>query len=89
LTFSHYLLHYESGKKMTLQNRLRVLRAVKNVTQEDLARAIDVSRQTINAIELGKFNPSVLTALKLARFFGTPVEEIFTAVQEESREEDR
>lgn len=72
---------------MKLQNNLRVLRAVKNLTQEDLAKAVEVSRQTINAIELGKFNPSVLTALKLARFFGTPVEEIFSIAQEEHREE--
>lgn len=62
---------------MKLENNLRVLRAKKNITQEELAEAIGVSRQTINAIELGKFNPSVLTALKLAKFFETPVEEVF------------
>jgi len=74
---------------MNLKNNLRVLRAVKDITQEDLASAIGVSRQTVNAIELGKFNPSVLTALKLARFFGTPVEEIFAIVEEERLEENR
>jgi len=74
---------------MKLQNRLKVLRAVKSVTQDDLAQAVEVSRQTINAIELGKFNPSVMTALKLARFFGTPVEEIFAIVKEEFHEENR
>lgn len=73
---------------MKLQNRLRVLRAVKSVTQDELAQAIEVSRQTINAIELGKFNPSVMTALKLARFFGTPVEEIFVIVEEDRLEKD-
>lgn len=74
---------------MKLQNHLRVLRAVKNITQEDLAEAVGVSRQTINAIELGKFNPSVLTALKMSRFFGTPVEEVFFIVEEERLEENR
>ncbi|MCX6560762.1 MAG: helix-turn-helix transcriptional regulator [Candidatus Aminicenantes bacterium] len=74
---------------MKLQNRLKVLRAAKSVTQDDLAQAVEVSRQTINAIELGKFNPSVMTALKLARFFGTPVEEIFAIVEEERHEENR
>jgi putative transcriptional regulator len=71
---------------MKLQNHLKVLRAAKAVTQDDLAQAVEVSRQTINAIELGKFNPSVLTALKLARFFETPVEEIFAIVEEERLE---
>ncbi len=62
---------------MHLENNLRVWRAKRNITQEELAEAIGVSRQTINAIELGKFNPSVLTALNLAKFFGTNIEEIF------------
>jgi putative transcriptional regulator len=62
---------------MKLENNLKVLRAKRNITQEELAEAIDVSRQTINAIELGKFNPSILTALNLAKFFETTVEEIF------------
>jgi putative transcriptional regulator len=62
---------------MKLRNNLRVLRAKRDITQEDLAEAIGVSRQTINAIELGKFNPSVVTALNLARFFETAVEEVF------------
>jgi putative transcriptional regulator len=69
---------------MKLQNNLRVLRAKKDITQELLAEAIDVSRQTINAIELGKFNPSVVTALKLARFFGATVEEVFFLEGEKS-----
>jgi putative transcriptional regulator len=71
---------------MKLENNLRVLRAKKNITQEELAEAIGVSRQTINAIELGKFNPSVLTALKLARFFETNVEEIFFISREDTHE---
>ena len=71
---------------MKLENNLRVLRAKKNITQEELAQAIGVSRQTINAIELGKFNPSVLTALKLAEFFETAVEAVFIISREGNHE---
>lgn len=58
-------------------NRLRVERAIKNITQEELAKEIGVSRQTINAIELGKYVPSTVLSLKIARFFGRKMEEIF------------
>jgi putative transcriptional regulator len=60
-----------------LGNRLKVLRAEKNVTQQEVAAAVDVSRQTINAVERGRFVPSTLTALRLAEYFGVRVEEIF------------
>jgi putative transcriptional regulator len=74
---------------MKLENNLKVLRAKRNITQEELAEAIDVSRQTINAIELGKFNPSILTALNLAKFFETNVEEIFYISKEWNHEKNR
>ncbi|GAA4045354.1 helix-turn-helix transcriptional regulator [Flavobacterium chungnamense] len=61
-----------------MTNNLKVLRAIKNISQEDLARQIEVSRQTINAMEKGKYVPSTVLALKLARFFDKPVEDIFT-----------
>ena len=60
-----------------MENRIRVLRAEKNWTQEDLAVAVGVSRQTINAIEKGKFDPSLPTAFRIARLFGQPVEAVF------------
>jgi putative transcriptional regulator len=60
-----------------MTNNLKVLRAVKNISQEDLAKQIEVSRQTINAMEKGKYVPSTVLALKLARFFEKPVEDIF------------
>lgn len=60
-----------------MKNNLKVLRAIKNVSQEELANQISVSRQTINAMEKGKYVPSTLLALKLARYFEKPVEEIF------------
>ena len=61
-----------------MENIIRVLRAVKALTQEDLAKALGVSRQTINAIEKGKYNPSLDLAFKMAAYFETTIEEIFT-----------
>ena len=60
-----------------MKNTLRVERAIKNITQADLAEAIGVSCQTINTIESNKYVPSTVLALKIARVFGKPVEEIF------------
>ena len=60
-----------------MRNTIKVERAKKNITQADLAEAIDVSRLTIHSIETGKFNPSILIALKMARFFDSPVDELF------------
>ena len=60
-----------------MKNRLKVLRAEREWTQLDLAVALDVSRQTVNAIETGKYDPSLPLAFRLARLFGRPIEEIF------------
>lgn len=60
-----------------MKNRLKVLRAERDWTQAALANALDVSRQTINAIEKGKFDPSLPLAFKCARLFGLSIEEIF------------
>jgi len=60
-----------------MKNRVRELRSLKNMTQEDLAEIIGVSRQTINAIEKEKFDPSLPTAFKMANLFKLPIEEIF------------
>ena len=60
-----------------MRNTIKVERAKKNITQADLAEAIDVSRLTIHSIETGKFNPSILIALKIARYFGIRVDELF------------
>ena len=61
-----------------MKNSIRVARATQKMTQQQLADAIGVSRQTVNAIESGKFVPSTLLALKVARLFEKPVEEIFS-----------
>lgn len=60
-----------------MRNRLKVLRAARDWTQADLARALEVSRQTVNAIETGKYDPSLPLAFRLARLFELPIEEIF------------
>jgi len=61
-----------------MENELKVFRAKKDITQKELAEEMEVSRQTINAIETGKYNPSLELALKLAKFFDTDVEQIFS-----------
>jgi len=62
---------------MEFSNNLRIWRAKRDITQEELGKAVQLSRQTIHSIERGKFVPSVISALKLAQFFETTVEEIF------------
>lgn len=65
-----------------IQNTIQTLRTNKGMTQEELACAVGVSRQTIIAIERGNYTPSVLLALKLAHTFKKPVESIFTITYE-------
>ncbi len=67
-----------------MKNRLRVLRAERDWSQGDLAQRLEVSRQSVNAIETGKFDPSLPLAFKLARLFGMPIEEIFSDEEERS-----
>lgn len=60
-----------------MKNTIKIERALKNITQEDLAKKIGVSRQTINAMEAGKYVPSTVLALKIAKYFDKKVENIF------------
>ena len=66
-----------------MKNNIRVARAEVRMTQQQLADVVDVSRQTINAIESGKFVPSTMLALKIARTFEKQVEEIFSLEEED------
>mgnify|MGYP006340948769 FL=1 len=66
-----------------MKNPIRVARAEQRITQQELANATGVSRQTINAIESGKFVPSTVLALKIAHTFQKPVEEIFQLEEED------
>jgi len=60
-----------------MENRLRVLRAEQKLSQAALAEALEVSRQTINSIETGKYDPSLSLAFKVAKYFGKQIEEVF------------
>lgn len=62
-----------------MENRLRVLRAEREWSQQDLAERLEVSRQSVNAIETGKYDPSLPLAFRIAELFGRPIEDIFTS----------
>lgn len=65
-----------------MKNRLEELRREKNIKQEELAAVLKVSRQTIGSLENGRYNPSIILAFKIARYFGRPIEEIFIYEEE-------
>lgn len=65
-----------------MKNTLRVLRADRGWSQGELAEKLNVSRQTVNALETGKYDPSLPLAFKIARLFGAPIERIFTPDEE-------
>jgi len=62
---------------ITMKNRIKVLRAERNWTQADLAQKLDVSRNSVNAIETGKYDPSLPLAFRIAELFGLRIEDIF------------
>ena len=64
-------------KEYVVKNRLEELRKQRGIKQEDLASALEVSRQTIGSLENGRYNPSILLAFKIAHYFGMSIEEIF------------
>ncbi len=67
-----------------MKNKLEEIRRARGITQEELAAILEVSRQTIGSLENGRYNPSILLACKIARYFALPVEEIFI-YEEESK----
>ena len=66
-----------------MKNRLEELRKQRGIRQEELADTLGVSRQTIGSLENGRYNPSILLAFKIARYFGTGIEDIFLYEEEE------
>lgn len=60
-----------------MKNRLEEIRSSKGINQEELARALSVSRQTISSLENGRYNPSILLAFKIAKYFSMSIEDIF------------
>ena len=75
--------HFRGGEGV--KNRLEELRKARGMTQEELAEALEVSRQTVGSLENGRYNPSILLAFKIARLFETTIEEVF--LYEEQGEE--
>ncbi|NLW17444.1 MAG: helix-turn-helix transcriptional regulator [Firmicutes bacterium] len=70
-----------------MHNRVRELRTAMNLTQEELAQLVGVSRQTIISIENGRYNPSIMLAYKIARHFGLHIEEVFLCEKELEQEQ--
>ncbi|MDD5605070.1 MAG: helix-turn-helix transcriptional regulator [Dehalococcoidales bacterium] len=66
-----------------MKNRLEEIRRAKGIKQEDLASALEVSRQTIGSLENGRYNPSIVLAFKIARYFGLSIEEVFIYQEEQ------
>lgn len=69
-----------------MKNRLEEIRKKRGITQEELANELEVSRQTIGSLENGRYNPSIILAFKIARYFGMSIEDIFI-YQEDANEE--
>ncbi len=65
-----------------MKNRIEEIRSARGIRQEELAKAMGVSRQTISSLENGRYNPSILLAHKIARFFGLAIEEVFIFEEE-------
>ncbi|GAA0101959.1 helix-turn-helix transcriptional regulator [Paraclostridium bifermentans] len=70
-----------------MKNRLEEIRKQNKVTQEELATALEVSRQTIGSLENGRYNPSIILAFKIARYFNMTIEEIFIYEEEDGNED--
>lgn len=70
----------------TLKNRLEEIRKQNDIRQEDLAAALEVSRQTIGSLENGRYNPSIILAFKIAKYFGMSIEEIFIYEEEQKND---
>jgi putative transcriptional regulator len=77
-----------AGNADNLRNRVRIIRAQQGLTQEELGAAVGLTRQSIIAIEKGRFTPSIHTALKLAAVLGTLVDELFWLAIEQEQEDD-
>ena len=76
-------------KEDDVKNHLEVLRKARGIKQEELADAMEVSRQTIGSLENGRYNPSILLAFKLARYFNLSIEDIFIYEEERVENEEK
>ena len=69
-----------------MKNRLEEIRKQRGIRQEELAAALKVSRQTVSSLENGRYNPSIMLAFKIARYFGMGIEELFLYEEEENEQ---
>lgn len=69
-----------------MKNKLEEIRKGRGIKQEELAAALEVTRQTIGSLENGRYNPSIILAFKIARYFGMTIEEIFIYEEEKNNE---
>ena len=77
------MLDILAGKKVgNVKNRIEEMRTARGTRQEELAKALGVSRQTISSLENGRYNPSILLAWKIAKYFGVTIEEVFVFEEE-------
>ena len=68
-----------------MKNKIEQIRKEKGITQEDFAKTLSVSRQTISSLETGKYNPSIFLAYKIAKYFGLSIEEVFIFDEEDAK----
>lgn len=85
LKIQKWKVNFPKKEVPALKNRLEELRKQRGIRQEELAEALEVSRQTIGSLENGRYNPSILLAFKISRYFGLPIEEIFLYEEEYSQ----
>lgn len=83
VTIQSRKVNFPLQKEVPMKNRLEELRKQQGIKQEDLANALEVSRQTIGSLENGRYNPSIQLAFKIARYFHMTIEEIFIYEEEE------
>ena len=76
-------LHRRKGAD-NLKNRIEEIRKARGIRQEDFAKSLSVSRQTISSLETGRYNPSIFLAYKIAKYFGMSIEEVFIFDEEEA-----
>ena len=70
-----------------MKNRLESIRKERGILQDEIAKAMDVSRQTISSLENGRYNPSIMLAYKIAKYFGMTIEDVFIFEEEEQKQE--
>ena len=75
------------GRCFSVKNRLEEIRKLNGITQEELASILEVSRQTIGSLENGRYNPSIILAFKLSKYFGLTIEDIF--IYEEEKDDEK